>query len=195
MHDPQPTPDLQRLFDEIEPGDFERIEPPESLWAGIEAAITTEPVRLEDHRRRARSTWVLAAAAAVVAVVAIGGVLASSDGGSETVVATATIVNDGLEVPNPDSGTARLLEVDDHFEIELDVPELPDADGFYEVWIIDTDVEGMFSLGVVRDDGRFVLPTDVDPFDFPVVDVSLEPLDGNPLHSGRSVWRGVLETT
>lgn len=109
------------------------------------------------------------------------------------VVATAEITNAGLPVSNDADGQARLTEVDGEFRLELDVPDLPEVDGFYEVWIIDTNVEGMFSLGVVTGDGTFSLPPNVDPGDFPVVDVSVEPIDGDPTHSGQSIWRGVLD--
>ena len=36
------------------------------------------------------------------------------------------------------------------------------------------------------------LPADLDLAEFPLVDVSVEPLDGNPTHSGDSVARGEL---
>jgi len=109
-------------------------------------------------------------------------------------IAATEITNAGLPVPSDAGGQARLTEVDGEFRLELDVPDLPAVDGFYEVWIIDTDVEGMFSLGVVTGDGTFTLPPNVDPGDFPVVDVSVEPVDGDPTHSGQSIWRGVLDT-
>jgi hypothetical protein len=50
----------------------------------------------------------------------------------------------------------------------------------------------MVSLGPLRADGRYAIPDGVDVRAFPVVDVSIEPLDGEPTHSGRSVMRGVL---
>jgi hypothetical protein len=39
----------------------------------------------------------------------------------------------------------------------------------------------------------FVLPENLDVGEFPVVDVSNEPIDGDPTHSGDSIVRGVLE--
>jgi hypothetical protein len=51
----------------------------------------------------------------------------------------------------------------------------------------------MFSLGVVAGDGRYALPDHLDPADFPVVDVTVESVDGDPTHSGRSAWRGHLD--
>ena len=76
--------------------------------------------------------------------------------------------------------------------IDLEGLELP-TDGFLELWVIDTDVVGMHSLGIVSADGTFALPPGLDPADFPVVDISIEPVDGDPTHSGNSVARGVLD--
>ena len=39
-----------------------------------------------------------------------------------------------------------------------------------------------------------LVPAGVNLTDYPVVDVSLEPLDGNPAHSGTSVLRGTLQS-
>jgi len=58
--------------------------------------------------------------------------------------------------------------------------------------MIDTDVTRLVSLGPVRADGTYDLPPGLDPAQFPVVDVSVEPLDGDPTHSGDSVLRGEL---
>jgi hypothetical protein len=36
------------------------------------------------------------------------------------------------------------------------------------------------------------LPADIDIGQYPIVDVSVEPMDGNPAHSGVSIARGQL---
>jgi hypothetical protein len=69
---------------------------------------------------------------------------------------------------------------------------LDPGDGFLEVWVIDAEVTKLVSLGPSRPDGTYDLPPGLDPEDFPVVDVSVEPLDGDPAHSGDSVLRGEL---
>ena len=43
-----------------------------------------------------------------------------------------------------------------------------------------------------RADGIYTVPADVDPGEFPIVDVSVEPPDGDPTHSGVSLARGEL---
>jgi Anti-sigma-K factor rskA len=67
-------------------------------------------------------------------------------------------------------------------------------DGYHEVWLIDRDVTRLVSLGVLTGtEGRFTVPPSLDLGEFPVVDVSDEPLDGDPSHSGDSIIRGVLD--
>ena len=51
------------------------------------------------------------------------------------------------------------------------------------------------SLGALEGDERFVVPDGLAIDEFPLVDVSIEPIDGNPAHSSKSVLRGELETT
>ena len=61
------------------------------------------------------------------------------------------------------------------------------------MWLADTTLKQMVPVGILRGDaGRFELPDGVDLAKYPVVDVSEEPLDGNPAHSGVSVLRGTI---
>jgi RNA polymerase sigma-70 factor (ECF subfamily) len=46
----------------------------------------------------------------------------------------------------------------------------------------------------IGDEGRFTFPVGLDLDDFAVVDVSAEPFDGDPAHSGDSILRGELST-
>ena len=76
----------------------------------------------------------------------------------------------------------------------VDTTGLPQADGFYEVWLLDLERDRMVALGVLDDSGRgrLTVPEGVRVGDYPEVDVSLEPDDGDPAHSGDSVLRGEL---
>ena len=70
----------------------------------------------------------------------------------------------------------------------------PTGDGqFYELWLLGAD-KRLVGLGSFRVDeqGRATLnlPLPVDPKSFTYFDLSLEPSDGNPGHSGVSVLRG-----
>jgi anti-sigma-K factor RskA len=69
-----------------------------------------------------------------------------------------------------------------------------DAD-FYEAWLMDPK-NGFISVGTFRvgADGETTLdlPVPVGTKKFPVVDISLQPVNGKPTHSGVSVLRGTL---
>ena len=144
---------------------------------------------------RSRRRPVLLVAAAVVAGAAVGAgavaVLSDRDDG-EAVTAVAL---DPL-ADNDASGQAEVVVRDDGtrvVEVDLDAPALDD--GYYELWLIDREVAGMVPLGVVSPGSQtFELPADLDLGQFPLVDVSVEPLDGDPTHSGVSVARGELDT-
>ncbi len=158
-------------------------------------------LKAERTRRRGLSLWGALSAAAALAVIAVSGLylagLADTDPGSGTTVASATIANDGLPVAFDRTAEANLVDVNGDLQLDVafegDNGALPaDVDGFYEVWLIDENVDGMISLGVLTADGRLDVPDTMDPSAFPVVDISVEPLDGDPTHSGQSVLRGVL---
>ncbi len=85
-----------------------------------------------------------------------------------------------------------LLDRDGDLELQVDLPTPPSGDGFYEVWLLGADA-GAVALGVLESGtGRFPVPAGVDLADYATVDVSLEPLDGDPAHSTDSVARGAL---
>jgi len=160
-------------------------EPPEDLWNRIESA--SSPSASTAHRPR--WVWPVAAAAAVAVAVGVAAVVAGSDDDEPVPVATATLEPLGDE----GSGSAELVEGDGELQLVVDTTGVDPGDGFVEVWVIDTEVERLVSLGPLRPDGRYDLPPGLDPEAFPIVDVSREPLDGDPTHSGDSVLRGQLE--
>lgn len=153
------------------------------------------PRHLPTGRRPSRR-WGLAAAAIVLVLLVVVGAVAAvggGDGDRGSVVASAELE----PLPGEPTGAARpvradLVDTDGVLKLELSTSDLPAADGYYEVWLIDTNVDGMVSLGPARSDGRYAVPADIDPGQFPIVDVSIEPPDGNPTHSGVSVLRGSL---
>ncbi|MBY5164429.1 anti-sigma factor [Salsipaludibacter albus] len=150
-----------------------------------------EVVDLATARRRRRSGWVAALAAAAVLVVAVAGsILVTSDPSPDTV---ATFALDALD--------DRAQEVDGTIvtdggqtRIEVDLASLPAApdDSFYELWLLDADAGRLVSLGPVEDQGSFVVPAAVEVGDWPLLDVSVEPVDGDPTHSSDSVLRGEI---
>lgn len=74
------------------------------------------------------------------------------------------------------------------------MPARPQGGGFYEVWLLDRSAKRLVALGLLGpgESGSFQLPPDLDLSRYPLVDVSVEPDDGNPAHSGVSAVRGDL---
>jgi len=93
------------------------------------------------------------------------------------------------------AGSARVVESADGsraLEVRLSKDE---AQGYQEVWLIAPDLSRLVSLGVMNSDtGTFQLPAGLELSDYPIVDVSDEPVDGNPAHSSVSIARGTLST-
>ncbi|MBO3089998.1 anti-sigma factor [Cellulomonas dongxiuzhuiae] len=144
-------------------------------------------------RSRTRRAWLAVAAAAGLVV---GGVGASAwwqlRPDRSTVVASAVLE------PLPgwtETGTAQVrTAADGSRSLVVDLDEAPAGEGFLEVWLLKPDVSGLVSLGTLDGtSGEFALPPGLDLAEFPVVDVSDEPLDGEPAHSGVSVVRGALD--
>ena len=68
-----------------------------------------------------------------------------------------------------------------------------EARGYQEVWLIAPDLTRLVSLGVMTSEsGTFPVPAGLDLAEYPIVDVSDEPVDGNPAHSSVSIVRGTL---
>lgn len=112
-----------------------------------------------------------------------------------TQIATAQMNDAGLPVATTETAAARVVcEGDDCF-VEVDLTALPDAGvDDLELWVINDDTSDMHSLGLVTmNASRFALPAGVDAADFPIVDISVEPDDGDATHSGQSVLRGVFD--
>lgn len=156
-------------------------------------------VSLQERRdRRARpSTWLLAAAG--IGGIVVGGVVTAAVVGTdaqESLTVASSVDLDPLPAWDA-QGTAELAvnaQGQQMLVVALDADAAASADGFQEVWLIDENVEGMVSLGILEgSDGQFVIPDGVDVAAFPIVDISLEPFDGDPTHSGDSIARGQIE--
>jgi len=149
---------------------------------------------------RARRRWIpLAAAAAVLGLV--GGYAASSwlpvFGGGPSVLARAELA----PLPGWNANGEALVESSAVGErdvlITLNAVDAgsPDAP-LREVWLLSADATKLVSLGLLTGTtGRFVIPAEIDLTEYPVVDVSAEPNDGNPVHSTDSIVRGELRSS
>jgi hypothetical protein len=199
--------DLVRLGRSLSPDDRERFAPPFDLWQKIERAAAADDdatvVSISDRPQtrtsprtstRARRIWAAVVAAGVAACLVIGIAVARDAGGASTLEEVA-LSNAGLDAAGAStSGRAKLVQLDGGSRaIDLDVSGLPQVDnGYFELWVIDRQLKGMVSLGPVRGSGRYVIPAGVATDAFPIVDLSIEPVDGVPTHSGKSVLRGEL---
>jgi hypothetical protein len=146
------------------------------------------------RRSRPSRRWLAVAAALLVGGVVGAGAVAVTRGqdGGDVIAQTALAPLDddgssGRAEVRDRAGTGRVLEVD------LDAPEL--ETGYYEVWLLQSDAQRMVQVGVVHRGATVLpLPDGIDLGAYPLVDVSVEPLDGVPTHSGVSVARGELQT-
>ena len=180
---------------------LELAAPPPAVWQRIadELGIADEPAAARPDEvvvplrrtpwRRPLTTAAAAlavAAAATAVLVAVRGPSTSTPG-----EVTAPLVALG---ETPASGQVALSTDPEQRSLVVDTSGLPPADGFYEVWLLDLEHDRMVALGVLDDSGRgrLTVPDGVRVDDYPEVDVSLEPDDGDPGHSGDSVLRGEL---
>jgi hypothetical protein len=184
------TVDIAR---DTDPADL--ISPPDHVWAAIaeEIASSDADTTVVGMRRRFRITpWIAVAAAAGLVLGGVGGAaLMRSTESTPTLVATAPL--EPLE-GYAATGTARIERMNGAEMLAVDVSALPQTDGYYEVWLLAPDASSMIAVGTLGagDTGVFPLPPGVSLADYPVVDISAEPYDGDPTHSADSIVRGTL---
>jgi hypothetical protein len=203
-HDPDDMGEIEQLLHDLDLSDLELSPPPPEVWAGIDEAVRADTVvALPTPARHTGRRWLLLAAAVVVALVATAVVVVAKRHAPEEVVATAVLTHDpatfdprGAEA----SATARLLERDGRYEIQLSHAELPTVpDDDLELWLIEPDAQGKpkdiapVSLISSSTPGVYTVPAGLDPSSHYVVDISIEPRDGDAHHSGQSILRGPLE--
>lgn len=142
--------------------------------------------------------WAAGLAAAVTLVAGIGlGRL--TDAGSEpsvepdpgTVVAAADLTALDSDAPR---GVASAVRTDDTVTLRVRASELGGASGVHEVWLINVDGKRMVAIGLLAasDAGEFQVPLGLIEEGYRIVDISVEPDDGDPRHSGVSLARGEL---
>jgi Anti-sigma-K factor rskA/Putative zinc-finger len=143
---------------------------------------------LRDRRRRSR--WLLGAVAAVGLALAlgVGGLTLGRDrdpGRGQTVAL-------GAPGAGPATAQARMRGDGDDQLMTMSARDLPrpPAGAYYEVWLVDGDGDG-FPVGVLAPNGEGIwsLPADVAAR-YRTIAVTLEPADGNPSRSDRTVLRG-----
>jgi len=187
--------------------------PADAIWRSIQGqlaspapapAITevaaepppSSPTVTELPRRTPRPrSWLLVAAAAVVGlIIGIGVTTVAVREGVDVTSSTALNALPGQS----GQGTAEVVSDRGRPELRVQIDAPPTPDRYREVWLINTDGQRMYTLGVLPDDGRasYPLPPELagQLEGFTIVDVSIEPYDGNPAHSRESQVRGTLPT-
>lgn len=196
------------------PSDVVDEVPPPSVWASIEAELRSTPqqpvddsptslrqgpvqsvVDLTEARSKRRFRLALAAGA-VAAALLIGVPIAlalretAPDEGGITAAAELSAV------PDQFAGSGEAEVVDGQLRVEtMGLDPLDDA--VYELWLlelVDGAPKDLVSIGVIEADGTFALDDGIDLDRFSVVDISIEPTDGDPTHSGNSILRGELQS-
>lgn len=166
-------------------------EPPEAPKKGDSAAQVEPSSRASRARRRTRTAWALVASLVLLAGVGFGTWAVVSR------LAPTSIAEAALD-PFPEhphaAGTADVEEARDGARtlvVTLEGGNVPDE--YHEVWLIRNDAGALISLGVLTGgEGTFPIPAGVDLREYSLVDISAEPVDGNPAHSGNSIVRGAL---
>lgn len=157
------------------------------------ASPASRPFRSGGMRTRRGLVAVVAAAAVVLVGVGVGvaaGLLAARPGAQQIAAAT-------LE-PLPDwpgrSGTAVLERLPDGRRVvQVQATVQPGSGTDHEVWLMTAGARQLVSLGLLRGrSGTFAVPAEVDLSRYDLVDISDEPRDGDPAHSGDSIVRGAL---
>jgi anti-sigma-K factor RskA len=166
-------------------------EPPTELEERMLAQVRGEmPARSSGGWR----LWVPAAALVVVVVLGIGILRAILGDSPNAVPLTSTAV------ASEAGGQVRIEKEGENFQVELEVWKMPDLeeDEYYEMWYYAEDGDRI-SCGTFRTEpeGRTTvnLTAPATARDYPEIEITREPDDGNPETSGQEVLEGKLRST
>jgi anti-sigma-K factor RskA len=163
------------------------------------SAALAEPVRLDAVRERRagirRFVAPVLASAAAAALVAALVVTWSAGAPRDAGVTLAAAQLDALPAWSGSTGQATVAELGDGQRvIRVALNAEVDETLVREVWLLTENIDGLISLGLLTGKtGEFVIPDSVDLAVYSVVDISAEPVDGDPTHSGDSIVRGALD--
>lgn len=172
---------------------------PDPALTSAEPPDPPEPPAHVPLPRRGRSTasrrrWVAALSGAAVLLIAVVVAAVLVLRPTAQVQAHATLA--GLPAWSTSSGTATMEREADGttvLQIELDSPAVHSNGDYREVWLMNRDLTKSISVGLLDgDSGTFAMPPNIAAADYPVVDISQQPLNGDPAHSGDSIVRGTL---
>jgi hypothetical protein len=171
---------------------------------GTEPEASPTPIRPRPKDRHARAgLWIAVAAAGIILGTAAGWTAAGVLGHTGTPAPTSSqssptpiVLAQTSLAPLPThtgSGDAQVEQLPDgtrQLTIRLSNDHIA---GFRGVWVGSTDLSRMVSLGVLANEsGIFTIPAGIDLAQYPIVDISDQPYNGNPAHSADSIARGTL---
>jgi anti-sigma-K factor RskA len=170
-----------------------QLEAPPALDIDRAAAGAPQPApRARPRRARMRRPPVVLAMAATLLALVVAGVLLVGSGPDEPAAPSTTLALRPLPGVR---GQAELTITGAEAELRGSGLRPSGAHDYYEAWLADARGR-MISMGSFRvgRDGRVEthMPVAVDVGRYQLVDVSLEPDDGDPAHSRRSVLRAQL---
>ncbi len=150
----------------------------------------TNVVSLDSRREKGKRIALMVGVAAAFILVAVPLTLAlgAQDGSQQVELAALDGFTGAGEAEL--EGRSLTLALDD-------LPPLEDG-ATYDVWLLDLEgdeLEDLRWIGFAEAGEVFEVPANVDLAEFDVVDVSIEPDDGDASHSGNSVLQGQLEQT
>ncbi|MFG3042254.1 anti-sigma factor [Streptomyces sp. NPDC048330] len=193
------------------PADGHLLTPPDDMWDSIATELripdeTTPPPRSHQSvpvgvptpttsRRLGRFAVALAACTALLGAAAGSTITWWA---THTDSSTAPVVVEGKPLESlrdSSAGFASLTDRSGRRSLEITVKGLPRNSGYFEVWLMDSSHTKLVSMGVLGPDGRATLPVpdNIDLREYSVVDVSVQPYNGKPDHSGDSIVRGTYE--
>ncbi|WP_147981947.1 anti-sigma factor [Streptomyces sp. MS191] len=188
--------------------DGDLLTPSEAVWDSIATelhlSVTPDPSAPHDDaatisssrpkplQRLRRSTVALAACAALFGA-ASGSAITWWV--TQTNSSTRQTSADGKRLESLRSTSAGYASLDDRSgsrSLNITVKDLPRTSGYFEVWLMDRTHTKLVSMGVLGPDGHATLPIpdNIDLREYSVVDVSVQPYNGKPDHSGDSIVRG-----
>jgi Anti-sigma-K factor rskA len=147
------------------------------------------------NSRPAPRRWMLLLAAAVGLIMGVGVTAAVNLGRPDDVEIVSSTTLTALP-GETGGGQAELVRDQGATALRISVEGSAPSSEYREVWLINNDGKRMYSLGVLPPAGSGTYPvpsmlgSSLDGFT--IVDVSLEPYDGNAAHSLKSQVRGTL---
>lgn len=181
-----------------------RVDPPGQVWESIAAEVSGLPAQESSQvtpiseARKSRSfaqRWMpLAAAATVGAITMWAGLALGGDQEVATPLAEGVQTGSTLEPLRADMSPLETSTTTDGPErvVSVDASDLPDVGaGYLEVWLLNEDGDRMVPIGLLQNQQtQFLLPDNLPTDEFSILDISVEAYDGDPSHSGDSLWRG-----